>query len=76
MQVGLALHGRQVDHAELAHGLGVMGIGDAGFLHRAAGLFHDAADAGLAHEHVVRFLGEHEPGGAGERIEARLRQRL
>ena len=32
-------------------------------------------DAGLAHEHVVRFLGQHEAAGARERVEARLRER-
>ena len=37
---------------------------------------HDAADAGLADEHVVRFLGQHEAAGARQRIEARLRQRI
>ena len=36
----------------------------------------DADDAGLADEHVVGFLGQHEAAGAGQRIEARLRQRL
>ena len=35
-----------------------------------------AADAGLADEHVVRFLGQHEAAGARQRIEARLRQAL
>src|SRR2546430_9806917 len=33
-----------------------------------------SADAGLAHEHVVRLLGQHEAAGARERIEARLRE--
>ena len=36
----------------------------------------DAADAGLADEHVVRFLGQHELAGARQRIEAALGQRL
>ena len=35
----------------------------------------DALDAGLADEHVVRLLGEHEAGGARERVEAALGQR-
>ena len=51
-------------------------VRDAGFLHRVAGALHDAADAGLADEHVVRFLGQHEAAGARERIEAGLRQRV
>ena len=53
-----------------------VGIGDAGRLHRLAGALHDAADAGLADEHVVRFLGQHEAAGARQRIEAGLRQRV
>jgi hypothetical protein len=36
----------------------------------------DAADAGLAHEHVVGFLGEHEAAGARQRVERALRQAL
>ena len=76
VQVRLLLDGRQVDHAELAHLLDVVRIVDAGLLHRLAGALHDAGDAGLAHEHVVRFLGQHEAAGARERIEAGLRQRL
>ena len=43
-------------------------------LHGLAGALDGAADARLAHEHVVRFLGQHEAAGARERIEARLRQ--
>ncbi len=45
-------------------------------LHRIAGALHDAGDAGLADEHVVGFLGQHEAAGARQRIEARLRQRV
>ena len=49
-----------------------VGIVDAGLLHRLAGSLDDAPDAGLADEHVVRLLGEHEATGARQRIEARL----
>ena len=51
-----------------------VGIVDAGRLHRLAGALDDAADAGLAHEHVMGFFGQHEAAGARQRIEARLRQ--
>ena len=44
-------------------------------LHQLAGALDDAADAGLAHEHVVRFLGQHEAAGARQRIEARFGER-
>ncbi len=76
VQVRLLLDGRQVDDAELAHFLDLVRVGDAGLLHRLAGALDDAGDAGLAHEHVVRFFGQHEAAGARQRIEARLRQRL
>ena len=76
MHVRFLLDGRQIDHAELAHLLDFIGIVDACFLHRLAGALDDAGDAGLAHEHVVGFLGQHEAAGARERIEAGLRQRL
>ena len=41
--------------------------------HRLARSLHDPADPRFADEHVVRFLGQHEPARARERIEARLR---
>ena len=41
-------------------------------LHQLARALHDALDARLADEHVVRLFGEHEAGGARERIEAAL----
>ena len=44
-------------------------------LHRLAGALDDARHAGLADEHVVRFLGQHEAAGARQRVEAGLRQR-
>ena len=56
--------------------LDVVRVLDAGRLHRLAGALDGAPDAGLADEHVVRFLGEHEAAGARERIEARLREAL
>src|SRR3954467_88175 len=33
-------------------------------------------DAAVAHEHVVRLFGQHEAAGAGQRVEAGLRERL
>ena len=52
----------------------VVDIVDSGLLHRLARSLQDAPDAGLAHEHVVGLLGEHEAAGPRERIEAGLRQ--
>ena len=50
-------------------------LGEPGLLHQLAGALDDAADAGLADEHVVRFLGQHEARRARQRIERALRQR-
>jgi hypothetical protein len=44
-------------------------------LHRLAGALDDALHASLADEHVVCFLGEHEPTRARQRIEAALGER-
>ena len=68
--VGRSMTRRVADLADLA------GILDAGRLHRLAGALNGTTDAGLAHEHVMRLLGEHEPAGARKRIEAGLRQAL
>ncbi len=48
------------------------GLVDARLLHGLAGSLDDAPDAGLADEHVVRLLGEHEAASPRQRIEARL----
>ena len=45
------------------------------FAHLLAGAPHDAHDAGFAHKHVVGLFGQHEAAGAGQRIEARFRER-
>ena len=56
--------------------LDVVRVADPRLLHRLAGALHHAGNAGLAHEHMVGFLGQHKAAGARKRIEARLRQRL
>ena len=76
VQVELLLDGRQIDHAERPHLVDGVRVVDTGRLHRLAGALHDAADAGLADEHVMRLFGQHEAAGARQRIEARLRQQL
>ena len=76
VEIGPLLHRRQVDDAERAHPCDVVRVVDPGLAHRRAGRFEDAADARLADEHVVRFLGQHEPAGARQRVEPRLRQRV
>ena len=45
-------------------------------LHEIGGALHDALHSGLADEHVMRLLGEHEARGARERVEAALGERL
>src|SRR4029077_10602778 len=56
MEIEVALDGLQVDYAEAAHV--IRGV-DFVFFHHFAGALNDTADATLAHEHVVRFFGEH-----------------
>ena len=48
---------------------------EPGLLHQLARALDDPGDAGLADEHVVRFLGQHEPRRPRQRIERALRQR-
>ena len=71
MEVQFALQERQVNDAELARRLKIIML-DAGFHHRQAGRLDRPLDAGLADEHVMGFLGQHEPAGARQRIEAPL----
>ena len=51
------------------------GIVDAVLRHDFGGALDDASDARFADEHVMRFLGQHEPGRTRKRIESRLGQR-
>eukprot|EP00043_Microstomoeca_roanoka_P022424 m.486 g.486 ORF g.486 m.486 type:complete len:462 (-) comp217_c1_seq1:31-1416(-) len=76
MQVQLLLDRRQVDDAQIADLVDVIGVGDAVGVHHLAGPLDRAAHAGFAHEHVVRFLGQHEAAGARQRVEARLCERF
>src|SRR6185437_10615438 len=48
----------------------------ADLLHHLERAAHDAGDAGIADEHVMRLLGQHELTGARQRIEAALGQAL
>ena len=75
MQVRLLLDGRQIDDTELAHGGDIVGVLHAALLHGLAGSLDHPPHPGLAHEHVVRLLGQHEAAGARERIEGRLGER-
>ena len=60
VEVGLALQEGQVYHAQGTDPVHVVGIGDAGLVHRGAGGLDGAAHAGLADEQMVRLLGQHE----------------
>src|SRR5262245_18412922 len=68
VEVQVPLDGAQVDPAVLPEVVRLV------LAHQLAGALDDAHDARLPHEHVVRFLGEHEATGARERIEAALGQ--
>src|SRR5712692_7500569 len=68
VEVEIALHGRQIDPPVLAQVVRLV------LAHELAGSLDDAHDARLAHEHVVRLLGQHEAARARQRIEAALGQ--
>src|SRR5262245_11232447 len=68
VEVQVPLDGAQIDPAVLPEVVRLV------LAHQLAGALDDAHDARLPHEHVVRFLGEHEATGARERIEAALGQ--
>ena len=74
MQVQLFLNGRQIDDAEIADAVHVIGIGDAGRGHGIHCRLDGATDTRLAHEHVVCFLGQHETTGTAQRVEPGLRK--
>src|SRR5712692_2337776 len=68
VEVEIALHGGQIDPPVLAQIVRLV------LAHELAGSLDDAHDARLAHEHVVRLLGQHEAARARQRIEAALGQ--
>src|SRR5712692_172884 len=71
MEVQVALKRLQINDPHRAY---VGRIINFVLFHHTAGALDDAADARLPDEHMVRFLGEHEPASPRERVEARLRQ--
>src|SRR3989449_4778621 len=66
VEVEVLLERRQVDRAVLPHVVGPP------VAHQLARALHDTPHAGLAHEHVVGLLGQHEPAGSRQRVEAAL----
>src|SRR6266850_2505370 len=72
VKIQVLLNRLEINHAQGAH---IRGAIELMFLHHFAGALNDAADAGLADEHVVGFLGEHEAAGARKRIKAGFGER-
>ena len=72
MEVHELLQSRHVDRAGRAHAPGIVG---PELVHHLAGALDDAAHPGLADEHVVAFLGQHELTGPGQRVEAGFGER-
>src|SRR3974377_2481970 len=69
MEIEVALDGLEVDDALRAD---VGWILNTVLLHDFASALDDAAYAGFADKHVMRFFGEHEPARARKRIEPGL----
>src|SRR6266850_74712 len=72
-EIEIALQEREIHRAPEADRLGAVA---AGLLHHLERAPHDPAEAGLADEHVVSFLRQHETAGAGERVERGLGKTL
>src|SRR5262245_20560348 len=72
-EVEVALEQRKIYRARPAYSPGILA---PDLLHHLERPLHDATQAGLADEHVMRFLGQHETAGASERVESRLGQAL
>jgi hypothetical protein len=71
VEVQVALDGGQIDDTGGTQLGRVVGFQ---LVHHLAGAVDDAAHTRLAHKHVVRFFGQHELGGAGQRVKAGLGQ--
>ena len=71
--VDVFLDQAEIDRAVVADALRVVGVQ---LLHDLQRPPDDPAEAGLADEHVVGFLGQHEAAGARQRIEGALGQHL
>ena len=63
----------EIDRAVVADALRIVGVQ---LLHDLQRPPDDPAEAGLADEHMVGFLGQHEAAGARQRIEGALGQHL
>src|SRR5580658_1647626 len=72
-EIEIALDGRKIDRALGAHRLRILA---AELLHHFERAAHDPRDAGVADEHVMRFLGQHELAAAREWIETALGEAL
>ena len=71
VEVDVALNGGQINHTGGAQFGDVVGFELVHDIHRA---LNRAADTRFAHKHVMRFFGQHELGGARQRIEGRFGQ--
>ena len=70
MEIQVFLERRQIDDPEPPHVVGAV------LAHDFAGALHHPGKSGDSDEHVVRFLGEHEPAGARQGIECGLGERV
>ena len=64
VHVQLFLDRRQINDAQIADLVDVIGVSDASLVHRIDRRLNGAAHASFANEHMVRFFGQHKAAGA------------
>ena len=72
-EIDIALQGRQIDRAGVAHRRGIVG---AELLHHLERALDNPGDPAGADEHVKGFFGQHEPAAARQRVERALGEAL
>ena len=72
MKIQILLNGRQINHPGRPQPFRVI---SAQLAHHIGGALNHPHNPAFPHEHMVRLFREHKAAGAGQRVEARFRQR-